>query len=29
VLKKFQIDMAGSFHPALGFTPQFGLTFNP
>jgi hypothetical protein len=29
VLKKFQIDMAGSFHPALGFTPQFGITFNP
>jgi hypothetical protein len=29
VLKKFQIDMAGSFHPVLGFTPQFGITFNP
>jgi hypothetical protein len=29
VLKKFQIDMAGNFHPVLGFTPQFGLTFNP
>jgi hypothetical protein len=29
LLKKLQIDVAGSFHPVLGFTPKMGLTFNP
>lgn len=27
--KKFQMDMAGTFHPVLGFTPKFSLTFQP
>ncbi len=26
-LKKLQIDMAGNFHPVLGFSPQFSLTY--
>lgn len=29
LMKKLQLDFAGSFHPVLGFTPKMGLTFNP
>lgn len=26
-MKKLQLDLAGTFHPVLGFTPQFSLTY--